>query len=393
MSNLSIDKYPDWVLNNPKVEISGNSIRLYHYGDTEGTGVLDPKFFGKNPYTSDVKQWDKPRVMFYISPLDKENRVMGKQYIVDYPLDKLYPFNSDPNYYYEECAKDYDNPNLSVGIQLDCISTKAEQDGFDGMILKWQSTLRVDIWKSVKVNEPVNNNESMIRDIVKNKINESFINESGFSRLKNIMNGQVDSVNTIAIITAENPQGKQLPAEENNKLNNEFKSLLKNGNYGYVQIKGKFGNVENPFFIMNIRREDAIKYGKDFDQQSIIFGSKNKDGDNIGFTFEYIEGSNTIQKRYVSLSGEDVKNRSDFYSNYKGRKFLIPFFDDEYENKSLSNGVIKNVNNESIDKKIYDDIIKRVNYITESKSTGFSLWANRGVIKEILSKNNASFFD
>ena len=71
--------YPDNFKNN--LEIEGDNVVLYHYGTDGGTGFLSPKFFGKYSYTlSDVKQWNKPRVFFYVHRKDKELRVTGKEY-------------------------------------------------------------------------------------------------------------------------------------------------------------------------------------------------------------------------------------------------------------------------------------------------------------------------
>jgi len=144
-------KYPDWITANPKVEINGNNITLYHYGTDSGTGYLEPKFFGGHSYTSDVKQWDQPRVFFYVSKEDKEPRVSGDLFIVHYPLNKLYPFNSDPLYFYEECQKKFNRKSLDVALQLSCIGSKAAEAGYSGFILKWNNSLRVDIWTPVKI--------------------------------------------------------------------------------------------------------------------------------------------------------------------------------------------------------------------------------------------------
>jgi len=384
MSELTIDQYPDWVLNNPKVEINGGNIRLYHYGDDNNTGELDPQYFGKHSYTSDVRQWDKPRTMFYISRLDKENRVQGFEYIVDYPLTKLYPFNDDPNYYYEECLKERGEKSLTVNMQLYCIGKKAEENGFDGFIMKWQSTLRVDIWKKVKASREEIKQDNKQENMKESVGNSRSINEDGYARIKNIMGGQVKSVQTIAILTAENPQAVQQNSETNNKLNDVLKADLKSGHYGYVQIKGKFGNIENPYFIMNITRNDAIDLGNKYDQMSIIFGSKKEDGDNVSFVFEYIEGNVTAQVREVVLSGSEIAKKNDNYSEYKGRKFLIPFFDNEYNNAKMDRGTVVG---RVISDELVERVVNRIKNAINEQNTGKSRYDNRGMLKTILKEN------
>ena len=86
--------------------------------------------------------------------------------------------------------------------------------------------------------------------------------------------------------------------------------------------------------IPNISREDMVEVGKYFDQESVIWGERVGDEEDNKFIFEYIEGDKTIQKRDVVLFDEEVQSREDYYSQERqsaGRKFYIPFFDDEYE--------------------------------------------------------------
>jgi hypothetical protein len=149
--------YPEELKNN--LEIEGDSVILYHFGDDGGTGMLDPKHFAKKGYTSDTRQWDKKRIFFYVHEKDREWRVEGKLFIVKYPLNKLYPFTADISIFnfYEECFGENDS---SINLQLSCISKKAEAAGFDGFVLPWQDTYRVDVWVPVVVGEPSKDSET-----------------------------------------------------------------------------------------------------------------------------------------------------------------------------------------------------------------------------------------
>lgn len=142
---------PSWITQNANVTIKNGKIRLYHFGTDDGTGYLNPQKFGSNSYTSDVRQWGQPRVMFYVNKKDKEMRVSGNLYIVDYPLNKLYPFNSDPSMFYEECQGELGMEDIPINLQISCIGDKVVKAGYDGIIFKWGDTLRIDIFKSVKV--------------------------------------------------------------------------------------------------------------------------------------------------------------------------------------------------------------------------------------------------
>ena len=155
--------------------------------------------------------------------------------------------------------------------------------------------------------------------------------ESGFNRIKNILQGKVASVDTVGFMTGWNPQAQQLARKENRDLNKELMAWMRERGYGPIRIRGKFGNKERSMMIPNITREDMVESGQYFDQESVIWGHKT-DADK--FIFEYIEGDQTMQRRDAVLFDDEVQAREDFYSQERqsaGRKFYIPFFDDQYE--------------------------------------------------------------
>ena len=160
---------------------------------------------------------------------------------------------------------------------------------------------------------------------------KKFLNESGFNRIKNILQGNVASVSTVGFMTAENPMAKKMSSRENRELNKELMDWMRERGYGPIRIRGQFGNKERSLMIPNITRNDITEAGKYFNQESVIWGEKT---DENQFVFEYIEGDNTIQRRDVALFGDEVQARDDFYSQERqsaARKFYIPFFDDQYE--------------------------------------------------------------
>ncbi len=176
--------------------------------------------------------------------------------------------------------------------------------------------------------------------------NENEITEAGFSKVAQTLRGIVPKIKTIAIITAENPQGKEYPSNINKQRNNELKKDIAGGNtrfggylrsgfYGYRQIKGRYGNLENPFIINNISREEAVKLGEKYDQDTIIFAEvrQQPEGEDVEMFFEMIkttgeEKNQTIgtQRVFITLGKEGESEPQDFYSEVKGRKFIIPFY-------------------------------------------------------------------
>jgi hypothetical protein len=170
-----------------------------------------------------------------------------------------------------------------------------------------------------------------IRKIIRKIIIESMEIEemSGFPRVRSIMRGDVPSVNTIGILTAENPNANAISKSENEERMLELKEYVRSKGYGFIKIKGRFNNNnENSLLIPNITKKDTIEFGEKYEQASVIYGEKRFDEDDKAyFHFEYIEEGVTTDERDVSLAGMEIQNREDFYSMVKSRKFVIPFFE------------------------------------------------------------------
>lgn len=163
------------------------------------------------------------------------------------------------------------------------------------------------------------------------------LNESGFARLRQMLLGDVESVDSIGILTSANPQGRMASNQENNRLMGRLEDKIRSMGYGPIRVRGHFGYPEPSFVVPNIQKDETLDLGREFDQASVIWGRKiiDKYGNNQ-MRFEYINcnSGDTESTRMVSLSGENIQGRSDFYTQKDARKFIIPFFDDP-ESKSL----------------------------------------------------------
>ena len=211
------------------------------------------------------------------------------------------------------------------------------------------------------------------------------MNESGFNRIKNILQGNVASVATVGFMTGWNPQAQQLARKENRDLNKELMAWMRERGYGPIRIRGKFGNKERSMIIPNITREDMVEAGLYFDQESVIWGAKTGEDK---FVFEYIEGNETKQRRDVVLFDDEVQAREDFYSQERqsaGRKFYIPFFDDQYE---MEEGFEYDYDLPSLSeeqKEKHKDLIKEINERVErtldAGRTPKSRWHHRQLLR------------
>lgn len=151
-----------------------------------------------------------------------------------------------------------------------------------------------------------------------------------FSRVRQIMMGQVPSIRTVGIFTAQNPRATKLPPKWNKALNKKLMAWLRERGYGPIPIGGMYGMEEDSYLVPNITREDTVEVGLIFDQESVIWASRVGTGRQKRMVWQFIEGTRTVITRDVSLSGKDIQSRKDYYSIVRGRKFLIPFFDEKY---------------------------------------------------------------
>ena len=160
---------------------------------------------------------------------------------------------------------------------------------------------------------------------------------------------------------------------------------LRERGYGPIRIRGRFGNNERSLIIPNITRQDVVEAGLYFDQESVIWGAKT--GEDT-FIFEYIEGNETKQRRDVVLFDDEVQAREDFYSQERqsaGRKFFIPFFDEQYE---MEEGVEYDYDLPSLSeeqKEQHKDLIKeineRVSRTLDTGRTSKSRWHHRQLLR------------
>ena len=258
----------------------------------------------------------------------------------------------------------------------------------------------------------------ILTDIEKEYEIKNIIEEGKYSRLRQHMAG-LTNVKTITIVTSENPNPLFFTKEqlakgdrENPKLNREriekLEKILKNGEYSYSKLdkKGSMYKLESEdsFVIYNINRLMAINFAKAYGQESVIWGknldipdSKNK------FTFEYIEDKSKQRYQFdknrdyetVSLTDRVItleKDTEDNYSKLKGRKFIIPFFDDEYAiSESYTQSILdikpikpySYLNFNSV-QKVEEEIINRKEKIESEHISGSPYYYSRKALQQAL---------
>jgi hypothetical protein len=157
------------------------------------------------------------------------------------------------------------------------------------------------------------------------------LNESSYASLANTLRGLRPSINAIGIITAWNPNGRQASKEYNTQANKKLARELAKNRLGFKKVTGKYGPIEETFIIPNISETDLYNLGYSFRQDTVIFAQKIEKEDYVGMEFRMIV---TNPKRPSELGNVDGvqnvfvqrANAEDFYTEYKGRRFVIPFF-------------------------------------------------------------------
>ena len=222
---------------------------------------------------------------------------------------------------------------------------------------------------------------------------KKFLNESGFNRIMNILSGNVPAIDSISFMTAANPYGEQLSSQENLERNKDLARWLRRRGLGFIRIRGRFGGPEKSFIVNNITKDETIAAGKEFEQEAVIYGEKTFDENGMptGFRFYYIEGDQVVQVRDVVLSGEEVQDREDFYSQERqsaGRKFLIPFFDEEYEIDNIEEGNHNFIflptltDQQKVENKnLIEEINERAKKSMEESRTSKSRWNHRQILQ------------
>lgn len=176
------------------------------------------------------------------------------------------------------------------------------------------------------------------------------VGEGGYSRVMSSMRGNIPKIKTIGIFTAENPCARELPPEENKARNSELEKIIAGALFGYKKVKGSYGSKENSFIVNNITKKLLLQLGDQFDQESVIFGEYfEEDNGKYGMVFRMIRSSACGGDEPVgTIMGErkvfiNRNNEDDYYTEVKGRKFQIPFFEvPTFDDKKGTNTGIPN---------------------------------------------------
>jgi hypothetical protein len=139
-----------------KIDTDGKgNFLFYHYGNIKGNNI-DPKYFGKNRYTSDQRQ--NSVSYFYTRSNEQESMVSGDVNVIKVPMEKVYPFNTDPLNFYDQAEanfrKDFPNGAFDAVKQIDYMNPLIQKAGFDMTVAQWETfPLRAETTKALPIDK------------------------------------------------------------------------------------------------------------------------------------------------------------------------------------------------------------------------------------------------
>ncbi len=128
--------------------------------------------------------------------------------------------------------------------------------------------------------------KKMIAEVLK----ESTQNTT-YKRIMNTLQGDVESIDQVAILTPSNPDAQQIPQEQNDARAEEFEKELAAAGYGFRIVSGMYEGPEDSYMIPHMTLEDAKRFAYKYGQQSFIHSSR--DGEGMSHNLEYPDFSDS----------------------------------------------------------------------------------------------------
>ena len=187
-------------------------------------------------------------------------------------------------------------------------------------------------------------------------------------------NPKGSKIKTFAIFTGENPNRIPSTPAENREYNKQVEKRLKGSTiedaihairYSYKKVKGKYGNNEHSYLVMNIALSDVKNIAEDACQESFIFGM-NDDGKLIFQFWRYRGSGNWELVDETSEFTERPEAQKDFTQISRKYKFNLEFGDLEDLAETYINYYDKRCNDivyaESMDKWLNDSVDDKLNF-------------------------------
>jgi len=168
------------------------------------------------------------------------------------------------------------------------------------------------------------------------------------------------------ILTAENPNAKQLSPEENATRNAELQQYLTAQGYDFTPVKGHYGQPENSFVVTGISPEQAQALAKKFEQESVL----------TRHGLVYQDGSITPSNGLTVHPSQP----EDFYTTLPDGTHFTVGLDFEGPRQQLSDVLNQSARDfQTVTPAQIDAIRKEVAWTETGTENGFPVWKNAQV--------------
>lgn len=153
-----------------------------------------------------------------------------------------------------------------------------------------------------------------------------------FERIMNILQGQDPSVQTVVIMSGQNPMAEETDSDKNDMLAQKLESSLSSMGLEFIPIGGKFsGHDEDSVVILNPTRDQAQQLNRSFKQWGYVWGQDMPNFQMIKIDHDQPQGEAMDPNSKVATTvdaGAKVQQAVDNYSFDKpsGRKFIISLY-------------------------------------------------------------------
>lgn len=210
--------------------------------------------------------------------------------------------------------------------------------------------------------------ETQLRNLIRKNVKKFITETSRRQKAQQAISGTNRRIQTMAIISAENPMGMVADEEYNKQSTEELIRQLTVGHYKYFVTKGKYGTPEKSVMVYNITLEDTLYLAYRYNQESVIFIDM-QNGNEV--SYQYWEGddhNSPLKLQHEENKIIDATNDDDFYTQISRHfKFRIPFF--EQINRIKEELQLKE-NKFDVDRLIIESL--------DNKRTGKSRYIKRG---------------
>ena len=225
----------------------------------------------------------------------------------------------------------------------------------------------------------------------------SILTVSGDEYVRQIIHGEIPKVLGIGFMSVEPAVGASNPSE-NIDRRTIMNATLRRENYAFMQIRGLYGHLRDPFVIINIDKRSMIRFLKSYDQESVIHAAVI---DQSAIEFSLLGRRGTTSTGKVSRDVETGKHRTE----YDGEEFCIPIFgnpanDGEVLLKNICNpNKLSYTLNDIMQLNMTDELVNDMNTMLtlneweNGLESTKSAWLKRGQMLLIMRRLHATFAD